>query len=57
MEVSMKEFRRILKYAKPYAKSLIFAFLCLALTSLINLVLPLIVRNMINAVIDRKSVV
>jgi ATP-binding cassette, subfamily B, bacterial MsbA len=51
----MKEFRQILKYAKPYTKSLIFAFLCLALTSLINLVLPLIVRNMINAVIVLKS--
>jgi ATP-binding cassette, subfamily B, bacterial MsbA len=52
---SMKEFRKILKYAKPYTKSLIFAFLCLALTSLINLVLPLIVRNMINAVIVLKN--
>ena len=51
----MKEFHNILKYAKPYTKSLIFAFLCLALTSLINLVLPLIVRNMINAVVVLKS--
>jgi ATP-binding cassette, subfamily B, bacterial MsbA len=51
----MKEFRKILKYAKPYTKSLVFAFLCLALTSLINLVLPLIVRNMINAVIVLKN--
>ncbi len=51
----MKEFRKILKYARPYAKSLVFAFLCLALTSLINLVLPLIVRNMINAVIVLKN--
>ena len=51
----MKEFRKILKYARPYTKSLIFAFLCLALTSLINLVLPLIVRNMINAVIVLKD--
>ena len=51
----MKEFHKILKYAKPYTKSLIFAFLCLALTSLINLVLPLIVRNMINAVIVLKN--
>ncbi|MBC8286276.1 MAG: ABC transporter ATP-binding protein [Nitrospinae bacterium] len=51
----MKEFRKILKYARPYAKSLVFAFLCLALTSLINLVLPLIVRNMINAVIVLKD--
>ena len=51
----MKEFHNILKYAKPYTKSLIFAFLCLALTSLINLVLPLIVRNMINAVIVLKN--
>ena len=51
----MKEFLKILKYAQPYTKSLIFAFLCLALTSLINLVLPLIVRNMINAVIVLKD--
>ena len=51
----MKEFLKILKYARPYTKSLIFAFLCLALTSLINLVLPLIVRNMINAVIVLKD--
>ena len=51
----MKEFRKILKYARPYTKSLVFAFLCLALTSLINLVLPLIVRNMINAVIVLKD--
>jgi ATP-binding cassette, subfamily B, bacterial MsbA len=51
----MKEFRKILKYARPYAKSLIFAFLCLVLTSLINLILPLIVRNMINAVIVLKD--
>jgi ATP-binding cassette, subfamily B, bacterial MsbA len=51
----MKEFLKILKYARPYTKSLIFGFLCLTLTSLINLVLPLIVRNMINAVIVLKE--
>ena len=51
----MKEFRKILKYAKPYTKSLIIAFICLTLTSLINLVLPLIVRNMINAVVVLKD--
>jgi subfamily B ATP-binding cassette protein MsbA len=51
----MKEFRKILKYAKPYTKSLIFAFICLTLTSLINLVLPLVVRNMINAVVVLKD--
>ena len=51
----MKDFAKILKYARPYKKSLIFAFLCLVLTSMINLVLPLIVRNMINAVIVLKD--
>jgi subfamily B ATP-binding cassette protein MsbA len=51
----MKEFRKILKYARPYTKSLVFAFICLTLTSLINLLLPLIVRNMINAVIVLKD--
>ena len=51
----MKEFRKILIYARPYTKSLIFAFVCLILTSLVNLVLPLIVRNMINAVVILKD--
>ena len=51
----MKEFRKILKYARPYTKSLVFAFICLTLTSLVNLVLPLIVRNMINAVVILKD--
>jgi len=51
----MKDFAKILKYALPYKKSLIFAFLCLLLTSVINLVLPLIVRNMINAVMVLKD--
>ena len=51
----MKEFRKILKYARPYTKSLVFAFICLTLTSLVNLVLPLIVRNMINAVVIHKD--
>lgn len=51
----MKDFSKILKYAKPYTKSIIFAFLCLVLTSLITLLLPLIVRNMINAVVVQKS--
>ena len=51
----MKEFRKILKYARPYTKSLVFAFICLPLTSLVNLVLPLIVRNMINAVVILKD--
>jgi len=44
-----------LKYARPYTKSLVFAFICLTLTSLVNLVLPLIVRNMINAVVILKD--
>jgi len=51
----MNEFRKILKYARPYTKSLVFAFVCLTLTSLVNLVLPLIVRNMINAVVVLKD--
>jgi subfamily B ATP-binding cassette protein MsbA len=51
----MKEFRKFFKYAKPYTKSLVFAFICLTLTSLVNLVLPLIVRNMINAVVVLKD--
>ena len=51
----MKAFSNILKYARPYTKSIIFAFACLILTSMISLALPLIVRNMINAVVVLKS--
>ena len=51
----MKEFANILKYARPYTKSIIFAFACLILTSMISLTLPLIVRNMINAVVVLKN--
>jgi len=51
----MKEFANILKYARPYTKSIIFAFTCLLLTSMISLALPLIVRNMINAVVVLKN--
>ena len=51
----MKEFANILKYARPYTKSIIFAFTCLILTSMISLALPLIVRNMINAVVVLKN--
>jgi ATP-binding cassette, subfamily B, bacterial MsbA len=54
-KTNMKEFGKILKYARPYKKSLIFAFICLLLTSVVNLVLPLIVRNMINTVIVLKD--
>ncbi len=51
----MKEFAKILKYARPYTKSIVFAFVCLLLTSMVSLVLPLIVRNMINAVVVLKN--
>ncbi len=51
----MKDFAKILKYARPYRKSIIFAFICLTLTSAINLVLPLLVRNIINAVVVLKD--
>ncbi len=51
----MKDFSKILKYARPYTRSIVFAFLCLAVTSVITLILPLLVRNMINAVIVQKN--
>ena len=51
----MKEFAKILKYARPYTRSIVFAFVCLLLTSMASLVLPLIVRNMINAVVVMKN--
>ncbi|MGV7220460.1 MAG: ABC transporter ATP-binding protein [Nitrospinales bacterium] len=55
---TVKDFSKILKYVKPYKKSIIIAFLCLTLSSVINLMLPLIVKNMINAaVVEKNSIV
>jgi subfamily B ATP-binding cassette protein MsbA len=51
----MKDFSKILRYAKPYRKGIVFAFLCLMVTSLITLYLPLLVRNMINIVVVEKN--
>ena len=51
----MKEFGKLLKYARPYTKSIVFAFFCLVLTSVISLILPLLVRNIINAVFVEKN--
>ncbi len=52
---TVKDFSKILKYVKPYKKSIVIAFLCLTLSSIINLILPLIVRNMINAAVIEKN--
>ena len=52
----MRDFGEVIKYARPYTKVLIFSFFCLALTSIISLMLPLIVKNMINAVFIEKNV-
>jgi len=52
---TVKDFSKILKYVKPYKKSIIIAFLCLTLSSVINLILPLIVKNMINAAVVEKN--
>ncbi|MDH5763808.1 MAG: ABC transporter ATP-binding protein/permease [Nitrospinota bacterium] len=51
----MKDFSKILRYAKPYRKGIIFAFLCLVVTSVITLLLPLMVRNIINIVVVEKN--
>ncbi len=51
----MKEFGKLLKFAKPYTKSIVFAFFCLTLTSIISLILPLLVRNMVNAIFVEKN--
>ena len=51
----MRDFSEVFKYARPYKKILVFSFLCLALTSIISLLLPLIVKNMVNAVFIEKN--
>ncbi len=51
----MRDFGEVIKYARPYTKILVFSFFCLALTSIISLLLPLIVKNMVNAVFIEKN--
>lgn len=51
----MRDFGEVIKYARPYTKILIFSFFCLVLTSIISLMLPLIVKNMVNAVFIEKN--
>ncbi|PIQ95506.1 MAG: ABC transporter ATP-binding protein [Nitrospinae bacterium CG11_big_fil_rev_8_21_14_0_20_56_8] len=53
----MKDFSRILSYARPYRGKIILAFFCLVFTSGINLLLPLVVKNMINAVMVVRDAV
>jgi ATP-binding cassette, subfamily B, bacterial MsbA len=51
----MRDFGEVIKYARPYTKILVFSFFCLVLTSIISLILPLIVKNMVNAVFIEKN--
>ena len=51
----MRDFVEVIKYARPYTKILVFSFFCLVLTSIISLMLPLIVKNMVNAVFIEKN--
>jgi subfamily B ATP-binding cassette protein MsbA len=51
----MRDFVEVIKYARPYTKILVFSFFCLVLTSIISLILPLIVKNMVNAVFIEKN--
>ncbi len=51
----MRYFGEVIKYARPYTKILVFSFFCLVLTSIISLILPLIVKNMVNAVFIEKN--
>jgi len=51
----MRDFSKILRYARPYKKGILFAFLCLVVTSVITLVLPLMVRTVINEVVVQKN--
>ena len=46
---SVKVIKRLLPYYKPYRKTLVLDLMCAALTTLCELVLPLIVRRITNA--------
>ena len=46
---SVKVIKRLLPYYKPYRRTLVFDLMCAALTTLCELVLPLIVRRITNA--------
>ncbi len=52
---SVKVIKRLLPYYKPYWATLVFDLLCAALTTLCELVLPLIVRRITNAATENTE--
>ena len=47
----LKTFARILTYVKPYKKWLIISIIALLFSTLLNLVLPLVIQNLVDEVL------
>ncbi len=52
---SLQVFRRLLQYVRPYRRTMTFAIITLLFSSLLGLVLPLVVRNLVDIVFVDKS--
>lgn len=51
----LETFGRILAYVKPYQKWLVFSIIALLFSTLLNLVLPLVIQNLVDVVLIDKN--
>ena len=51
----MKNYKRLLKYIRPYVKQLCFAIVCIIMAAAANLYLPWIIKDMVDKVLTDKD--
>ena len=51
----MKNYKRLLKYIRPYVKQLCFAIVCIVMAAAANLYLPWIIKDMVDKVLTDKD--
>ena len=51
----MKNYKRLLKYIRPYVKQLLFAIVCIVMAAAANLYLPWIIKDMVDKVLTDKD--
>ncbi|MCA9934669.1 MAG: ABC transporter ATP-binding protein [Anaerolineales bacterium] len=52
---SLQVYKRLLAYVRPYRRAMVFAIITLLFSSVLGLVLPLVVRNLVDIVFVDKS--
>ncbi len=52
---SLRTFGRVLTYVRPYSRLMVLSFLALIISSALGLILPLVIRNLVDIVFVEKS--